>query len=138
MTHTFSGISVNRVLAAGAAAFAASAVLVMLVVFAYAFMLGFQARGQPDQAEIQRFAKAVAPWLGPILASVLAACAAAWVAVRVSGRRLLHGILVGAVVATGVLAIELSQGMGLSDVAKAIPVLGAACLGSLAAARYVR
>ena len=131
MTHTYAGISVTRVFAAGALAFSTSVVLVVLVVFAYAFALGFEARGQPNQADIQRFANTVAPWLGPILATILAACGAAWVAARTKDRVALHGLLVGAVVAAGVLAIEFGQGMQLLALAKAIPILGAAWLGSV-------
>ena len=129
MTHTLSGIRVGRVFAVGALAFATSVVLVMLVIFAYAFALGFQARGQPDQAQIQRFAVAVAPWLGPVLASILSACGAAWVAARVPRRLVLHGLLVGAVVGVGVLAIEFSQGIGVADFAKVVPIVGAGWLG---------
>ena len=129
MTHTLSGIRVGRVFAVGALAFATSVVLVMLVIFAYAFALGFQVRGQPDQAKIQRFAVAVAPWLGPVLASILSACGAAWVTARVPGRLVLHGLLVGAVVGVGVLAIEFSQGIGVADFAKVVPIVGAGWLG---------
>jgi hypothetical protein len=136
MTHTPSRIRVGRALAVGAVAFATSVLLVMLVVFVYAFALGFQARGQPDQREIQRFAVAVAPWLGPVLASILTACGAAWVAARVPGRQVLHGLLVATVVAVGVLAIELAQSIGLAEFAKVVPIFGAAWLGSaLVAAR---
>ncbi len=130
MTQTLSGIRVGRVFAVGALAFATSVVLVMLVVFVYAFALGFQARGRPDQAEIQRFAVAVAPWLGPVLATLLSACGAAWVAARVPARFVLHGLLVGAVVGGGVLAIEFSQGIGVADIAKVVPIIGAGWLGS--------
>ena len=130
MTHTLSGIRVGRVFAVGALAFSTSVVLVMLVIFGYAFALGFEARGQPDQAQIQRFAVAVAPWLGPVLASILSACGAAWVAARVPGRLVLHGVLVGAVVGIGVLAIEFSQGIDISDFAKMVPIVGAGWLAS--------
>jgi hypothetical protein len=131
MTHTLSGIRLGRVFAVGALAFATSVFLVMLVIFAYAFALGFQARGQPDQREIQRFAVAIAPWLGPVLASILAACGAAWVAKRVPEQQILHGLLVATVVGVGVLAIEASQGIGVADVAKLVPIAGAGWLGSV-------
>ena len=135
MAPVFSGIRLSRVLTAGAVAFSTSMALVILVIFVYAFMLGFRVRGQPNQADIQRFAVAVAPWLGNILASILSACAGAWVAIRVPERQALHGVLVGVVVAMGFLAIEFSQGMGLVDVAKVMPLVGAAWLGSVVAAR---
>jgi hypothetical protein len=135
MTNILSSISLVRVFAVGTLALATSMILTVLVVVAYAFVLGFEARGQPDQARIEQFAKAVAPWLGPILASILAACGAAWVAARVHMHLIMHGLLVGAVVGMGVLAIELSQGMGPADVAKVLPVLAAAWLGSALVAR---
>jgi hypothetical protein len=135
MTHTLAGINLTRVLVIGLLALVTSMVLVVLVVFGYAFMLGFEVRGQPDQTQIRQFAKTVAPWLGPILAAVLSACGAAWLAARVQMRLALHGLLVGAVVALGVLGIELSQGIGPADVAKVLPIVGAAWLAGVVVAR---
>jgi hypothetical protein len=101
------------------------------VITAYAFALGFQVRGQPDHAEIQRFAVMVAPWLGPALALVLTVCGATWLARRAVQRRMLHGLLVGAFVGSFVFMIDAIQGISLLDVGTLVAVIGAGYVGGV-------
>ncbi|MBI4671719.1 MAG: hypothetical protein HY741_08645 [Chloroflexi bacterium] len=74
-------------------------VLVTLLVTVYAFVLSFQARGAPDQAQITQFANQFAPWATPLLGILLTFGAAVWVARKVETAPQLHGWLVGLFVA---------------------------------------
>jgi hypothetical protein len=76
-----------------------SFVLVTLIVTVYAFVLAFQARGQPDMTLINQFAAQVAPWATPALTALLTLLGALWVGRAVPSRAQLHGILVGVVAA---------------------------------------
>ena len=89
----------GRIGGAAVAAYAASMAATVLLVTAYAFMLGFEARGAPDPARISAFARQVGPTWGPVLLATFTAFAALWVA-RQSQQPIRHGVLVGAIAAT--------------------------------------
>jgi hypothetical protein len=84
-----------RVLGAAVAVVALSFLAVMVVIAAYAFVLAVQARGGPDQAVINHFARITAsrlmPWLEGFLAFVLA-----WRVSRATDATSADGALVGA------------------------------------------
>ena len=73
--------------------------VVAATIFAYAFSLGWAARGAPDFAAIQRFADTVGPLWGARLGLILTGIAALWLGYRVNAAPIWHGLLVGAVVA---------------------------------------
>jgi hypothetical protein len=75
-------------------------VLVAMVVFAYAFSLGWAARGAPDTDVIQQFANRVGPVWTPRLCVLLTGIAAIWLGRRVIARPIWHGVLIGIIVAT--------------------------------------
>ena len=131
MTLSLSDVRLGRVFTVGALAIGTSILLTIAVITAYAFALGFSVRGQPDQAEIQRFAMKVAPWLGPGLAFVLTVCGASWLARRAVQRRMLHGLLVGAVVGGFVFVVDAIHGISLFDVGTLVALIGAGCVGGL-------
>lgn len=131
IVRNFSDVRLGRVFAVGALAFATSVLLVLAVITAYAFALGFQVRGQPDQAEIQRFAVRVAPWLGPGLALVFTLCGASWLARRVTHRRMLHGVLVGGLVGIFVFVADAIHGISLLDVGTLMAFVGAGYMGGV-------
>jgi hypothetical protein len=82
-----------RCLLAGVGAFAASLLLIAIIVFGYAFGLAFQLRGAPDQAKIQAFAQWLASSWGPIARILLTVVAGLW-----ASRGLRSPALQGAVV----------------------------------------
>jgi hypothetical protein len=73
--------------------------LITLIVMNYAFMLGFEARGAPDQAKIERFAETIGPLFGPIFRILLTLVGAAWVARRAVASPVANGVAFGVVVA---------------------------------------
>ena len=73
-------------------------VLIAAIIFAYAFSLGFAARGAPDPEAIRQFANAVGPIWGPRLSIVFTGVAAIWLGRQVTARPVLHGFLIGLVV----------------------------------------
>ena len=86
-----------RIVLFGVGALALTYAVVFAVVFGYAFWLGVQAMGPPDQNEITEFAQRIGPRLGPIAGFVLLVLAA-WLCGRAGSRGLEHGIAVGALV----------------------------------------
>jgi hypothetical protein len=83
-----------RVSAAAAAIVALSFVVVMAIIAAYAFVLAVQARGGPNQAVVNQFARVTAsrvmPWLEGLLTFVLA-----WRMSRAADATRADGILIG-------------------------------------------
>jgi hypothetical protein len=75
-------------------------VLVAMVIFAYAFSLGWAARGAPDSDVIQQFANRVGPVWTSRLCVLLTGIAAIWLGRRVIAWPIWHGVLVGIIVAT--------------------------------------
>jgi hypothetical protein len=73
-------------------------VLIAAIIAAYAFSLGFAARGAPDPAAIQQFANAVGPTWGPRLSIVITGVAALWLGRRVMARPIVHGLLIALIV----------------------------------------
>ena len=98
MTSTAPSIRWSSILLASACVWVFGFVVIAAIIFAYAFSLGFAARGAPDPAAIQQFANAVGPIWGPRLAIVFTGVAAMWLGRRVTARPVLHGVLIGLVV----------------------------------------
>lgn len=87
-----------QVVVASLGVWAISVVLVGTTIFAYAFGLGWVARGAPDSAAVGRFADSVGPTWGLRLSVALTGVAAFWLARRVR-RPIAHGFLIGSAVA---------------------------------------
>jgi hypothetical protein len=105
-----------------------SFVAVAGAIFIYAFSLGWAARGAPDSAAIQQFADTVGPVWSFRLVLILTGVAAIWIGRRVTTQPILHGPIVGWVVAA--LPVILSgrferASIGLVGVALAAGALGA-------------
>ncbi len=84
-----------KLILAGLAAFVISQVLIFLIVFVYAFGLGFQARGAPDFDQIMSFANAFAPRAGLVLL-ILCALGAGFLRARRGGlAQTSHGLVLG-------------------------------------------
>ena len=91
---------------AGLGALLASILGVFFVVFVYAFVLAFQARGAPDTDAIQSFANTAAPFLGPILLSIFA-LAFSFLVLRSRPRSpFWYGIIIGFIAATPTLVLS--------------------------------
>lgn len=88
-----------RVILTGIGAYVVGVLLIALIVTIYAVMLGFAVRGAPDQTKITTFAHRFSGSWGITIGLVVTFLAALWVARKVRTAALLHGFLVGAVVA---------------------------------------
>jgi len=111
----------GRIVLASALALLAGALVIMLVVAGYAFKLGFEARGAPDQARIEQFAREVGPVGGPIASVLFTLLAAIWATRAAVTRQALHGTLVGLLV--GCLQLLLGRMRISSIVAAGLSVL---------------
>ena len=67
------------------------------MILGYATLLGFQARGAPDSAQITAFANRVAPIGGRMGLIVLSFGAAAWLARRLDMAGPLNGLVLGVI-----------------------------------------
>ena len=89
----------SSILVASVSVWVIGFVLVAMVVFGYAFNLGWATRGAPDSDVIQQFANSVGPVWTPRLCVLLTGIAAIWLGRRVIARPIWHGVLVGVIVA---------------------------------------
>jgi hypothetical protein len=112
-------------------------VLIGGVIFAYAFRLGFIARGQPDPYAIQQFANTAGPVWGPLLGIVLTALAAIWLGRRTAPEQIRHGVLLGAIVG-GVPLVATLNVSAQSIAVFAATLLAGATGGWLASLRAAR
>lgn len=87
-----------RIVRTALAAFLVSMFASMMVVVAYALVLGFEARGAPDPTKIKAFAGEVAPVAGPLLLLATTALLV-YKTTRNVAPPALHGLLSGAVAA---------------------------------------
>jgi len=117
------------VLKTALAVYLISLTLIFAIIFGYAFVLGFQARGAPEVTQIQAFANQVAPWSGRIGLVVLTGLGALWLARRVGNTAPLHGLAVGSVVSVANLLVNRS--LSWVTVGVLVAVLGAGWLGGV-------
>src|SRR5262245_17778353 len=127
----------GRILLVGVLAPILGFVLVTLIVTVYAFVLAFQARGQPDTTSINHFAAQVAPWATPALTALLTLLGALWVGRAVPSRAQLHGILVGVIAALLSVLFSLfgARGLQLPTLIACVVIVLAGWVGGLIAAR---
>ena len=74
--------------------------LLMLITTVYGFILGFKARGAPDTELISQFAENLGIWLDPLLIIVLAYFGGTMVSRKAGNLFVLHGVLLGIVIAS--------------------------------------
>lgn len=115
----------RRCIIGGLAALAISAALIAGVVLAYAFALAVGARGAPDQARIQAFARSVGHAVGPLLRGAAALGVAGWVS-RKLPVPVLQGTVVGATAALGGLPFGWPPGARMAIVFLGVLAAGAA------------
>lgn len=108
MNDSISNIRWLRILGAAVGVIAVSFLIPMCLTTAYAFVLAFQARGAPDQTDINHFAAWISPRIIPYLEMLLTFVSAFIVARRTERSRVLHGLLIGILVGL------LSTGMALA------------------------
>ena len=137
MKSNWSDIQWGKVLVAGVVAPLVSMVLLILVITVYATSLAIQARGQPNQLLIEKFANQVAGWVGPVLPILLTVGGAAWVMRKVDMGADRHGLLVGLVAAILVLIISLafSGSLGLTALVGFVLTVASGWLGGRLSSR---
>jgi len=127
MASRLSKIHWGRILAALLLIYLLSLLTVFCVIFAYAFGLGFQARGAPDPEQIQLFANRVAPWIGQVGLVILTLLASFLLARRARSSPQAHGILLGALVA--LLSLLIDRSPHLANLLALSLTIGAGWLG---------
>jgi hypothetical protein len=135
MPVSLAGLRWWRIVPAAVIAFLGSLLVIILIVTGYAFTLGVEARGAPDPTKISAFARYVGPTWGPVLLALFTASGAFWVARRVI-EPIRHGVLVGAIAATGGLLPAWPP--GLRDAVMFIAVVGAGWVGGVVGRRAQR
>jgi hypothetical protein len=124
------GIRSRRVLIAGLAVIALSFLVLFVPIIVYAFVLAFRARGVPDQAAINHFAKTISPALMPWLERLATLFLAFRLVRRTEAARAVDGLFVGILAGLLGLAVTLVFG-GRFGVGSLLPVLVVAALGWL-------
>ena len=88
-----------RVIITGLAIVLIVFLLLMLITTVYGFILGFKGRGAPDTELISQFAERLGMWLNPLLIIVLAYFGGTLVSRKAGNLYILHGFLLGIVIA---------------------------------------
>jgi signal transduction histidine kinase len=124
-----SGIQWRWVLLTGVATPIVATGLVMLMITAYAARMSIA--GSVDDTQVERFIVLTVPWLAPLIGIMITVGAASWTAHRAGSKPVLHGALVGLVVAIAGQAVGLvfSTGPNLLDLLSSLLVIGAGCMG---------
>jgi hypothetical protein len=104
-----------------------SFVLLFGLVTAYAAILGFQARGAPDPAQITQFANQVGPLAGPIILILVTLAATARLGRREGAAGPLNGLAVG--VLAGLLNLLIGFSLSPGKLAALVLTAGAGWLG---------
>jgi len=76
-----------------------SFLVVSIIISIYGFILGFQARGMPDVARINQFARQFAPLASPLLSILLTIGGATLIARKIKSAAYENGVFIGMVVA---------------------------------------
>lgn len=132
MTGDFSQIKWVRVVLTAVVVCIVSILAVILIVTAYATVLGFQARGAPDQAMIDAFVNQYTPGLSAITMILFSLLGALHVGKRVQDAVQLHGLVLGVV--TGVLNLVLGGSFDILALITTALIVGAGWLGGRMAA----
>jgi hypothetical protein len=98
MNSEFSKVPFGRIIIVGVIIVLLNILIVTLVVTGYAFYLGFQARGAPDQERISQFAQWISSILSPLLGIVLTFVGARWVRKKALAAKRHGGLILGVVV----------------------------------------
>src|ERR1700694_1849922 len=101
----------GRVLVAGIWAPMMAFIVLVVVIGVYAGILGFQARGAPDNATISRFANQMGTYLAPMLTRLMTVVTARWATRKLGQEAARQGLAVGLVAAVITLALSVSQGV---------------------------
>lgn len=128
MTNRFSPIRWGRVTWTALTVYGASFLIVFLIVTSYAFYLGLQARGAPDQTMIQAFASQYVPWLGMISLILFTFLGALWLASFVRSGLQLHGLLLGILVSLVSILFDLGS-LGINTLITSMLVIAGGWLG---------
>lgn len=132
MTLDLAGVRWLRIVSTSVGAIVVRMAITLAIVAGYAFSLGVQARGQPDQQLISAFANRFAPMAGPVF---LALCTlfGAWRVARAGTAPVLHGVLIGFV--TAIASLLPGWPLDLRAAAGFAAVLAAGWLGGMVGRR---
>jgi fructose-specific phosphotransferase system IIC component len=122
----------NPVLRAAAVSILITFVAIFLIVTAYASLLAIQARGAPDTDQIAVFGDQVGTWGGVIIGFIVTALAGRWAARKAGSQALMHGLMVGVVVAGVGLVSSLVLGGGVDLLSFVVSISGGLVGGVLA------
>ncbi len=115
------------------------AVLVLIVYLSSLFLAGGKA-GPPDEARINAFAKQAGNWVGPLVGSLMTFLFSLWAGRKLEDRFVVHGTLIGALVAVIDLAILLvvAEKFEILFVISNVLKIAAGAAGGMVAERLVR
>jgi len=127
-----------RILVAVVGGYLASFAFLFCVISIFASLLAFQARGAPDQAQIDAFANQHSSWMGSLALFVAAVVAAVWATRRLQpGAAQQHGLIIGCGLGLlAVLSAVIFGGFDLVDLLVAVLTAGAGWAGALLGQRF--
>ncbi len=133
MSPSLKGIRWRRIILSGLLIAVASFAATALVIASYAFSLGMEAHGAPDQQKIQEFASHVGPFWTPIFAIVLTFFGGMRVTRKMKDDAMIHGIILGAFVA--MIGIVVGRGFSVRSILLGIVAVAAGWGGAIVSRR---
>ncbi|HVN47275.1 MAG TPA: hypothetical protein VMU30_00490 [Bacteroidota bacterium] len=95
MNHTFTNIRWLRIIVSSIIIAAFSIFAITIITAGYAFILAFEAHGQPNQAAINHFAAVLSRWAMPALEMILTFLIAMISTKKIDHAFSMHGLLIG-------------------------------------------
>ncbi len=117
----------GRIVAAALLAIVLSYVAIFVVVLGYGFMLGFEARGTPDQEQIRAFGGRIGPRLLTPLVALFTLAGAWWATRRAGAASLAQGLAVGLLVV--LIGLAMTRQISVIGIASDLLVLAAGAAG---------
>ena len=134
------GRRARRVLAGGLAVIGLGFLVLFVPIVVFALMLAVQARGVPDQSQINAFAAMLSPTLMPWAERILTPAVAFWAVRRAADARAVDGLLIGILAGALSVGVTLAFGATLTtgSAVSFVILAGLGWLGALVSARIAR
>ena len=98
-------LNFKRIIITAVTIFLAVIAAVNLVIFVYAFFLGFEAQGAPDPQKITRFAEVYAPIITVVASVLITFSATLWTARKIRTKAVAHGLFIAVLAALLVIIV---------------------------------
>jgi len=95
MEHSLKDIKWGKIILSSVSIYIISFIAITIIITIYAFILGVEVRGEPDQNEINNFASSISNWLIPLIEILLIFLSTSLLFKKEKNNILIYGLLLG-------------------------------------------